>query len=168
MILIINTTDDRDISEKIRSELRSTSTDFDIVEASEMKIGNCIGCNYCWLKTPGICTVKDDHETILRKMVKSEQIWIISDVTLDFVTPLAKNIVDRTIPLATMNLKFKGDQMRHVLRYGKKGYDFGLIIRGEADMDYLKRWSERVAVNFGGRSRGAFGTEDIKEAVSCM
>jgi len=168
MILIINTTDDRDVSEKIRSELRSTSTDFDIVEASEMKIGNCIGCNYCWLKTPGICTVKDDHETILRKMVKSEQVWIISDVTLDFVTPLAKNIVDRTIPLATMYLKFKGKQMRHTLRYKTKGYDFGLIIRGEADMDYLKRWSERVAVNFGGRSRGAFRTEDIKEAVSCM
>ena len=168
MILIINTTDDRTVSEKIRSELASKGAEFDIVEASEMKIKNCIGCNYCWLKTPGICTVKDDHEIILKRMIKSEQVWIISDVTLDFVTPLAKNIVDRTIPLATMNLKMSGKQMRHVLRYKTKGYDFGLIIRGEADMDYLHRWSERVAINFGGKSRGAFGTEDIKEAVSCM
>lgn len=168
MILIINTTEDKTASEKIRSGLSSKGAAFDIVEASDMKIKNCIGCNYCWLKTPGICTVKDDHEIILKKMVGAEQVWVISDVTLDFVTPLAKNIVDRTIPLATMNLKFKGDQMRHVLRYGKKGYDFGLIIRGEADMAYLQRWSERVAINFNGRSRGAFGIENIEEAVSCM
>ena len=168
MILIINTTEDKTVSEKIRSELAGKNAAFDIVEASEMKIGNCIGCNYCWLKTPGICTVKDDHEIILRKMVGAEQVWIISDVTLGFVTPLAKNIVDRTIPLATMNLKFNGKQMRHVLRYGKKGYDFGLIIRGDADMEYLKRWSERVAVNFNSSSRGVFGIEEIEEAVSCM
>ena len=69
MILIINTTEDKTVSEKIRSELAGKDAAFDIVEASEMKIGNCIGCNYCWLKTPGICTVKDDHEIILRKMV---------------------------------------------------------------------------------------------------
>lgn len=168
MILIINTTNDRETTKNIADLIKDRSLDAEIVEAHDMKIKNCIGCNYCWLKTPGECTVKDDHEEILKKMIRSEQIWIISDTTLGFVTPLAKNIVDRTIPIATMNLCFKGKQMRHVLRYSKKGYDFGLIIRGDADKAYLQKWSERVAINFGGRSRGVFAIDAWKEAVSCM
>ena len=56
----------------------------------EMDIKHCIGCNFCWLKTPGIIT----HET--------------------------KKLFDRILPLATMYLQFKGKQMRHVSRYDKK------------------------------------------------
>ena len=53
MILIINTTADRSVTEEIRKQLADTSIDADIVETDEMKINHCIGCNYCWLKTPG-------------------------------------------------------------------------------------------------------------------
>ncbi|HAW16093.1 MAG TPA: flavodoxin family protein [Clostridiales bacterium] len=167
MILIVNTTTDLDITGKIRSELDKKGTDFCIMEAGEKKIGHCIGCNYCWLKDPGVCTVKDDMEEILRKAVISDQIWVITDSVLDFVSPKAKNVVDRLIPLATMYLKFEGNQMRHVLRYGK-GLDFGVIVKDVVDMEYMGWWSERVAVNFGGKSKGAFRTEETEEAVRCM
>ena len=170
MILIVNTTNDAAVSDRLQQVLSAQNKEFEILEAAQMKIGNCIGCNNCWLKTPGECAVKDDQETILRKMVDSHQLWIVSGTSLGFVTPLAKNIVDRLIPLATMYLKFSNKQMRHVLRYDH-GYDFGLIMQdgeSDADMDYLRRWADRVAINLDGKSRGVFADTDIEEAVKCM
>ena len=167
MILIINTTADRSVTEEIRRQLADTSIDADIVETDEMKISHCIGCNYCWLKTPGECSIKDDYEILLKKMIHADQIWVISDTALGFLDHKGKNIFDRILPLATMYLKFKGDQMRHVARY-KKRSDFGIIYKGEPEVEYLKRWNERAALNFETKSLGVYSTDEIKEAVSCM
>ena len=167
MILIINTTADRSVTEEIRKQLADTSIDADIVETDEMKINHCIGCNYCWLKTPGECSIKDDYEILIKKMIHADQIWVISDTALGFLDHKGKNIFDRILPLATMYLKFKGDQMRHVARY-KKRSDFGIIYKGEPEVEYLKRWNERAALNFETKSLGVYSTDEIKEAVSCM
>ena len=167
MILIINTTDDRGVTSDLASDLKKNGTEFEIVEACDKKISHCIGCNYCWLKTPGICSIKDDYEEILKKMVKSDQLWVISGTALGFLDHKGKNIFDRILPLATMYLKFNGNQMRHVIRYKKK-QDIGLIYCGDADREYLERWNGRAALNFGSKSLGVFPKEEIKEAVSCM
>ena len=167
MILIVNTTENTKITDEIRKELERRGEDFEIVEASSMKISHCIGCNYCWLKTPGICTIKDDYEIILKKMVGAGQLWVISDTALGFLDYKGKNIFDRVMPLITMYLKFKGKQMRHVLRY-KNIMNIGLIYRGDGDREYLERWNERCALNFGSKSLGVFPEEEVKEAAVCM
>lgn len=84
-----------------------------------MNIFHCIGCNCCWLKTPGICTIKDDYEQILVKMIQAEQIWLIADTKYGFVSYQAKNVIDRIMLMVTMYLKMKNGQMRHVMRYKK-------------------------------------------------
>lgn len=167
MVLVVNTTSDTSITSFIREELMSRGTDHEILEASTMKINPCIGCNYCWLKTPGVCSIKDDYEQILKEIIKADQLWVISDTALGFIDHKGKNIFDRILPIATMYLKFKGDQMRHVSRY-RKCTDVGLIVTGEADMDYLKKWSVRCALNFESDSLGVYGKENLKEATACM
>ncbi len=167
MILIVNTTKDRAVTDRLKTAIQADKTEYEIVEAGDMKISHCIGCNYCWLKTPGICSIKDDYEEILKKMVKADQLWVVSDTALGFLDHKGKNIFDRILPLVTMHLKFKGDQMRHVTRYKRKT-DIGIIYCGEGDREYLERWNGRTALNFGSRSLGAFPEEEIEEAVSCM
>ena len=167
MILIVNTTADRSVTSELASALRGKGGAFEVLEMSEKKISHCIGCNYCWLKTPGVCSIKDDYEEILKKMVHADQLWVISDTALGFLDHKGKNIFDRILPIATMYLKFRGDQMRHVPRYRGKT-DFGLIITGEADKEYLKRWLSRVALNLGSKSLGVFEIDELKEAVACM
>ena len=168
MILIINTTADTSITSDLREALAGKgATDFEIVEAAGMKISHCVGCNFCWLKTPGICSIKDDYEEILKKMITADQLWVISGTSLGFLDHKGKNIFDRIMPLVTMYLKFKGNQMRHVMRY-KKNADVGLIYEGEADRAYLERWNERAALNIGTKSLGVFPAEEWKEAVLCM
>lgn len=165
MILIVNTTSDTSLTEELKK--RTISKEIDVVEADSMNIGHCIGCNYCWLKTPGECSVKDDYEIILKKAVHADELWVISDTALGFIDHKGKNIYDRILPIATMYLKFKGKQMRHVLRYKKKT-DFGLIITGEADKEYLERWLKRAALNLGSKSLGVYEKEELTEAIACM
>ncbi len=167
MVLIVNTTQDTGITHELQDLISDKGIEADIVEAGGMKISHCIGCNYCWLKTPGVCSIKDDYEEILKKIIKVDQLWVISDTALGFIDHKGKNIFDRILPIATMYLKFKGDQMRHVPRYGKRT-DVGLIVTGEADMDYLKKWTVRCALNFESESLGAYGADEIKEAAACM
>ncbi|MCR5094871.1 MAG: flavodoxin family protein [Lachnospiraceae bacterium] len=167
MILIVNTTSDTSVTEEMKRLTAERGLAAEVIEAAGMNISHCIGCNHCWLKTPGECSIKDDYGIILKKIIHTDQLWVISDTALGFLDHKGKNIFDRILPIATMYLKFKGNQMRHVPRYKGKT-DIGIIYRGEPDKEFLQRWSERAALNFESRSLGVFGTDKIKEAVSCM
>ncbi len=167
MVLIVNTTKDTSITNELQALTRNKGIETDIVEAGDMKISHCIGCNYCWLKTPGVCSIKDDYEEILKKIIKADDLWVISDTALGFIDHKGKNIFDRILPIATMYLKFNRGQMRHVARYDNRP-DIGLIVTGEADMDYLDKWVYRCALNFESTALGAFGKYELEEAVSCM
>ena len=58
-------------------------------------------------------------------------------------------------------------QCRHVPRYEKK-LRFGLLYAGSADKVYLNHWMERVMVNFGGESLGAYPISNVEEVLSCI
>ena len=140
---------------------------FELIDTTGMNISHCVGCNCCWLKTPGVCAIQDDYEPILRKMNRADQVWLISDTRFGFVSWQTKNIVDRIMPLVTMYLKFKDGQMRHVMRYDHQP-DLGVIYTGEGDQEYLERWCQRTALKLASRSQGVFSAGSGKEAVSCM
>lgn len=169
MILLIDTTREHLGTQMAAELLRSgkDQTRFEVIDTTGMRISHCIGCNYCWLKTPGICVIKDDYGPVLKKMSEAGQVWLISDIRFGFLSYHAKNIVDRIMPLVTMYLQFKDGQMRHVMRYDHQP-DFGIVYSGNGDRDYLNRWCQRMTLNFGSSSLGAFPREHIKEAVSCM
>ncbi|MEE3459801.1 MAG: flavodoxin family protein [Candidatus Faecousia sp.] len=167
MILIVNTTTDASVTDDLKKCLAGRTANLEIIEAGSLKISHCIGCNYCWLKTPGECSVKDDFEVILKKIIHADQLWVISDTALGFIDHKGKNVYDRMLPILTMYLKFYKGQLRHVPRYEKLP-DVGLICLGSVEKAYLKRWSERAALNFKRKSLGVFERGEMKEAVSCM
>ncbi len=167
MILIINTLEDKRSAMLLEQKLKSSNTEYEIVNTADMEIRNCIGCNYCWLKTPGICAIKDDYETILKKMIKADQMWIVADTHFGFISYKGKNIVDRIMPLITMNLHMKNGQMRHVMRYEKTA-DFGVLYRGDGDKEYLNRWVKRVALNCASKSLGAYSLEEMEVAANAF
>ena len=169
MILMLDTTENH-IGKVIAEELLGSAenaVEFELIDTAGMHISHCVGCNYCWLKTPGICAIQDDYEPILRKMSGAEQVWLVSDTHFGFVSWQTKNIVDRIMPLVTMYLKFKDGQMRHVMRYDHQP-DIGIIYTGDGDQAYLERWCQRTALNLGSRSLGVFSESSRREAMSCM
>lgn len=169
MVLLVDTTANH-IGKAIAEELlhgNKNAVEFELIDTTGMHISHCVGCNYCWLKTPGVCAIQDDYEPILRKISRADQVCLVSDTRFGFVSWQTKNIVDRIMPLVTMYLKFKDGQMRHVMRYDHQP-DIGIIYTGDGDQAYLERWCQRTVLNLGSRSLGVFSESRRKEAVSCM
>ena len=169
MVLLVDTTANH-IGKAIAEELlhgNKNAVEFELIDTTGMHISHCVGCNYCWLKTPGVCAIQDDYEPILRKMSRADQVWLVSDTRFGFVYWQTKNMIDRIMPLVTMYLKFKDGQMRHVMRYDHQP-DIGIIYTGAGDQAYLERWCKRTVLNLGSRSLGVFSESRRKEAVSCM
>ena len=167
-LLIVNTLpgDDPEALNAI-DILSRDSEECKVINAYEMNIIPCIGCNNCWLKTPGICSLKDGYEEILKGYLKYDETVFISGTVLDFVDHRMKNIIDRVLPLATMYTTIVDGQFRHIPRYDKK-FRFGLLYSGRADRKYLNEWFDRVMINFMGESLGAFPIEEAKEMSLCI
>ena len=61
MNLIISVLGKDDLYHKnIIENIQKNINDVEIIYAEDMNIKGCIGCNRCWLVTPGVCTIKDD------------------------------------------------------------------------------------------------------------
>ncbi len=159
-LLISTLTDDNPAFETVHKELGQHVGQLQSVVTSGMKISHCIGCNDCWIKTPGLCCIKDDYEQILIKILQADGVIFLTETKLGFVCSQMKNLIDRILPLATMHLKFKNGQMRHYSRYKKKQPDMALLYAGSADNDYLNLWLERVQINLHGHSLGAYEIDE--------
>lgn len=158
--LIISTLskDDENVKTTI-SELRKNLKDIEIIYTEQMNIKGCIGCNNCWLKTPGKCSINDDYEQILIKILQYQKVIFITDTKFGFISYKLKNIIDRFLPFATMYLKFEKGQMRHYSRY-KKIFKMGIIYTGNGNKEFLKHWLERVMINYHGISLGVCEMND--------
>lgn len=160
MTIVLNTIEEGAASEQISILIKG---DVEVVNTSGMKIAHCMGCNQCWLKTPGVCAIKDDYESIIKKLVDAENLWLVSDSCFGFVDWRGKRVMDRIVPMLNMYVEFRDGLERHELRYHP--LNFGLLYRGKADQQFLEEWSQRVASNLAGRSLGVI---KIKEGEPCI
>lgn len=147
--------------------IRQEFPDVEVFHAYEKSFRPCIGCNACWLITPGTCAIRDGYETLLRAYLRSNAVLFLSGTALGFVDHRMKNVVDRSLPLATMYTRISDGQFRHVPRYDRH-FRFGLLYSGQADGAYLNRWMQRYLLNFGGENLGAFPIEQLREVLSCI
>ena len=112
--LVLNTLGN-DYTEQIKALIKDK--EIEIVDA------HCMGCNQCWLKTPGICAIKDDYEEIIKKLVETENLWIVSDTRFGFLDYKGKRLMDRIMPMLNMTIGFRDgwmDNGRLVQAYGSK------------------------------------------------
>lgn len=91
----------------------------EIIMLREKSIGDCIGCYSCWLKTPGVCALKDDQTEVLRGFVHCDLVVLASPITMGFVSADIKKVHDRLIPLVHPFLQLVNDRMAHCPRYDK-------------------------------------------------
>jgi len=161
--LVLNTLG-KEVSERIKALINDKEAE--IVETSSMKIAHCMGCNQCWLKTPGICAIKDDYEEIIKKLVETENLWIVSDTHFGFLDYKGKRVMDRIVPMLNMTVEFRDGWMRHEMRYHP--LNIGLLYKGDADQTMMEDWCKRTAANIGGHSLGAIALQVKSGAVASI
>ena len=165
MTIVLNTIEEKAVLEQISNLIKDD--DIEIVNTSDMKIAHCMGCNQCWLKTPGICAIKDDYEEILKKLVETENLWIVSDTRFGFLDYKGKRVMDRIVPMLNMTVGFREGWMRHEMRYHP--LNIGLLYKGTADQMMMEDWCKRTAANIGGHSLGAIDiNHNAKQVVDAM
>ncbi len=164
MTILLNTTDNEISYEEVKNLLPEMDPELEIVNTRDLKIAHCMGCNLCWLKTPGICAIKDDYEEIIKKLVDAKNLWLISDTHFGFVDWRGKRVMDRIVPMLNMYVEFREGLERHELRYHP--LNFGLMYKGDGNQQFLEEWSRRVASNMAGRSLGVIKIN--KEGEPCM
>ena len=147
--------------------LREGAEECRVIHAYEKNLRPCVGCNACWLVTPGICAIRDGYEELLKAYLEYDAAVFLAGTALNFVDHRMKNTVDRLLPLATMYIHIVDGQCRHVPRY-EKNLRFGLLYSGAADGAYLNRWMDRVMLNLGGESLGVYPIAEAKEVLSCI
>lgn len=170
MYLIINTLPKGDeMAQELLTRLTAQGKQAELIETEGLKISHCIGCNDCWIKTPGICCVKDDYEKILIKILQAQTVIFTAEAKLGFVSAKVKNMFDRMLPALTMNLMVKHGQLRHYSRYGRWP-DIALLYSGETERDFMNLWLERAQLNLHGKSLGAYQSNDkegLYNALAC-
>lgn len=166
--LIISTLSPNDVQIKsVIDELCSMLNDVTVIYTDEMNISACVGCNSCWLRTPGICPIKDDYEQLFIQYLQFDSVIFITETKFGFVSYKMKNIIDRMLPMLTMYLKFYDGQMRHVSRY-KKSLRMGILYIGDSDKEYLNEWMTRAMLNLHGASLGVYEISKREELYHAL
>ena len=111
----------------------------------------CQGCFGCWTKHPAQCYLKDALQMVCRMIGKTDELVIVTDNYYGSYSPKIKNVLDRSIGVSTPFSTYRGKQMHHTLRYGKKKklsvYTYGHMTTDEEKT--FRYMVERNAINYG-------------------
>lgn len=97
----------------------------------------CQGCFGCWTRHPAECHMKDTLQYTGRLIGQADELIVITENCYGAYSPEVKNVFDRGIGLSTPMSTYRGGQMKHTLRYGKrellKVFVYGDITEAEKD-----------------------------------
>lgn len=85
----------------------------------EKEIESCKGCFGCWIKTPGLCLTNDGIELLLKDIINSDILILLTNVVFGGYSSQLKKILDRLLPLINPFLKREDKQTVHSKRYKK-------------------------------------------------
>lgn len=152
-----------DLGEEYNEKLKEKC---DEVICADGKYAPCQGCFGCWTKSPAECFMKDRLHEICRIVGTADELVVISENCYGSYSPQVKNILDRSIGLSTPFSTYRGRQMHHTLRYGKRRL-LSVIAYGDmtdAESATFALMAERNAINFGFTESG-FQQKTKKEDI---
>ncbi len=77
------------------------------------RIKPCLGCLTCWIKTPGICAIKDDQAELLDKCRRADTLVLATPLYVDGMTAQSKTFVDRLVPTVAPEFILTNGHCRH-------------------------------------------------------
>ena len=85
------------------------SISIDELHVASMEIAACKGCFACWQKTPGVCCIKDDMQTVIGKLIEADLILWSFPLYYFNVPGILKNLIDRQLPMSLPFMSSKQD-----------------------------------------------------------
>ncbi len=116
----------------MRSEMQRTGEEVQTEEilVNQMEIKPCLGCFYCWNKTPGTCCIQDDMQQVIEKLLWAD-VTIWSFPLYYYTVPGGlKTLIDRQLPMELPFMTEREDGIgngAHPPRYDMSGKKTVLI-----------------------------------------
>ena len=139
----------------------------DRVICADGRYAPCQGCFKCWTKHPAACALKDVLQESCRMLGISDDLTIITKNLYGGYSPAVKTLLDRSIGTSTPFSTYRGGQMHHTLRYGKRNF-FHVIAYGtflDTEKQTLKLMAERNAINMGFREHSVTFCTNVEELL---
>ena len=141
-----------EILEALLNELENRGEDVQTFRLRDFKkMGSCIGCFACWLKTPGICVERDEGRAIAEAVVRSDTVILLAPVTFGGYSSEIKKAQDRWIPLILPDFGVYHGEIHHKPRYSRYPRWIGIGLQEQPDeeeADLFKTLVGRNALNF--------------------
>lgn len=87
-----------------------------MIDLSQLRIGHCVGCFGCWIKTPGRCVIRDDAVHVYPRIAESSRMLYVSRVKYGgYDTPM-KTMLERAIPTQQAFIRLLRGEAHHFQR----------------------------------------------------
>jgi multimeric flavodoxin WrbA len=98
--------------------LHHSGASVQVFRLQEIKLGHCVGCFGCWIKTPGICVQNDAGRQIAAAVIRSDITVLFSPIVFGGYSPDLKRAIDRFFsPLLQPYMGNYRGETHHVPRY---------------------------------------------------
>ena len=135
----------------LMGELQRSGATVQTFPLRDLKLGSCIGCFGCWLKTPGVCLEPDAGRDIAQAVMQSDMTILFTPVTFGGYSSAIKNIQDRWIPLVLPDFGMYHGEVHHQPRYARYPRLVGIGVQRQpqdAEASLFKTLVGRNALNF--------------------
>ncbi len=117
-----------------------------VVSPADGEIRPCSGCFGCWIKTPGVCVIKDGYQFFGANLAGASRFTVISEICYGGYSPFVKNVIDRSIACFLPFFMIKDGKMRHTARKGRVS-SFRVLAYGSAEPEEFKAFERLAALN---------------------
>jgi hypothetical protein len=132
----------------IVDELTNIGWEVESYALREHKIGHCVGCFGCWVKTPGSCRFNDAGRAIARQFKQSDLSVLFTPVTFGGYSAELKKALDRALIglVCPFFMKINGE-LHHKPRYNRYPRLMGVGVLPHADKEKEKIFKTLVKRN---------------------
>jgi len=106
-----------DLSEEEAALYLPEESDNTTLFTSQLSTHNCIGCFDCWVKTPGICVIKDEVGSFCKMIPDNDVLIVVSKCVYGGLSPEVKVVLDRSIGICLPFFRVVNKETHHYPRY---------------------------------------------------
>jgi multimeric flavodoxin WrbA len=148
---------------QLKSLLEIQGHSVSLLDLRNMRLGYCIGCWGCWVKTPGECISQDASLEMDRAVINADFVLWAAPLIMGFPSELLKRALDKHLPLIHPYAVVDHNEAHHLKRYARYPR-VGLLVEKEAstdlrDLQIVADIHCRTALNFKTRLEFMLTTE---------
>ena len=88
-----------------------------VIISPASRVHACIGCDACWLKTPGVCPIRDDLTSLVQNLSATDELILMTRCVYGCVSPFVKNVLDRMKGYLMPVMELRNGEPRLKVRY---------------------------------------------------